>query len=57
MASVGYTGIEPGIKDPRVFDKPRECYRNVVEEVTRKYFLAHLALKRLYSSFCANIMK
>lgn len=25
MASIGYTGIEPGISDPRVFDKPREC--------------------------------
>ncbi|XP_048758917.2 ependymin-related protein 1-like [Ostrea edulis] len=32
MASVGYTGIEPGIKDPRVFDKPREC-SSFVEEI------------------------
>ncbi|XP_048758920.2 uncharacterized protein LOC125668644 [Ostrea edulis] len=31
MATVGFTGIEPGIKDPRVFDKPRECSRFVEE--------------------------
>ncbi|XP_061192689.1 ependymin-related protein 1-like [Saccostrea echinata] len=31
MASVGYTGFEPGIKDPRVFDKPRECSSTIEE--------------------------
>ncbi|XP_062608062.1 uncharacterized protein LOC134269896 [Saccostrea cucullata] len=31
MASIGYTGIEPGIEDPRIFDKPREC-RDKIEE-------------------------
>ncbi|XP_061181132.1 uncharacterized protein LOC133189751 [Saccostrea echinata] len=31
MASIGYTGVEPGIDDPRVFDKPREC-RDKIEE-------------------------
>lgn len=45
MSTVGYTGIEPGIKDPRVFDKPRICSSQVEEGFVDLYlkfgFLNH----------------
>ncbi|XP_062615340.1 uncharacterized protein LOC134277084 [Saccostrea cucullata] len=31
MATVGYTGFEPGIKDTKVFNKPRECSSKIDE--------------------------
>lgn len=45
MSTIGYTGIEPGIPDPRVFDKPRICSSRVEEgsvELDQKFgFLNH----------------
>jgi hypothetical protein len=37
LTTIGYTGIEPGIKDPKVFDKPKEC-SSVLEEVKKNKF-------------------
>lgn len=44
MSTVGYTGIEPGIKDPRVFDKPRICSSQVEEVKYSKTLLQETSL-------------
>ncbi|XP_062582366.1 uncharacterized protein LOC134244106, partial [Saccostrea cucullata] len=56
MASIGYTGIEPGIDDPRVFDKPREC-RDKIEEGEIDLFEKFGMLNHKMSSLFRKILK
>lgn len=47
MSTIGYTGIEPGIPDPRVFDKPRICSSRVEEVKYSKNCYRDLAYYKL----------
>lgn len=49
MSTVGYTGIEPGIKDPRVFDKPRICSSQVEEVKYSKTLLQETGLLGIHA--------
>lgn len=51
MSTIGYTGIEPGISDPRVFDKPRECSSKVEKgnvDLFQKFGFLHHKMSTLF---------